>query len=197
MNVLVLHAHPDPTSFNRALVDRAVAGLESAGHDCELIDLYGIDYRAALSTEEHAGYASREPIVDPVVAQHARLVQSCDVLVFVYPTWWSSLPAILKGWMERTLVPGVAFDLDPGTGTLAPRLQHIHHIVGITTYGSPWWYVKLVNDAGRRTLSRTLRTSTGWRTRVTWLGLYELDAATEHRRTTFLRRVETRMGRLR
>jgi len=130
-----------------------------------------------------------------VIAEHAALVQSVDTLVFVYPTWWSSLPAILKGWLERVMVPGVAFVFDD-SGKVQRNLMHIRRIVGISTYGSPRLYVRAINDNGRRTLMRVLRLSCGWRTRGRWLGLYAIDTATAAQRAAFLRRVDRRMRSL-
>lgn len=196
MKALVVHAHPDPDSFSRALRDRAVLGLESAGYSCEVLDLYALDYRAVMSRDEHIAYGASSPVTDPLVAAHAAAISACDIAVFVYPTWWSSLPAILKGWIERTLVPGVAFDLDSRTNKLIPLLVNVRRVVGITTHGSPWWYVKLVNDSGRRTITRTLRASTGLRTRTTWLAMYALDGRSQARRSRFLDRVEQKMTSL-
>ncbi len=196
MKALLVHAHPDPASFNRALLDRAITGLESAGCSCDVIDLYAIDYRAELNREGHIAYFSSSAVIDPVVAEHARLVRACDILVFVYPTWWSSLPAILKGWLDRTLVEGVAFDLDRRTGRISPLLGNIGHLVGITTHGSPRWYVKLVNDNGRRTILRAVRAAIGWRTKTTWLAMYDLDGRSDDQRNKFLDRVERSMSRV-
>jgi putative NADPH-quinone reductase len=196
MNALVVHAHPDPDSFSHALLERVVAGLESAGHAVDVIDLYAVDYRAAMSRDEHLAYSSSSPILDPAVARHAEQVRSCDTLVFVYPTWWSSFPAILKGWIERTLVPGIAFELDEESGKLRPLLTNIDRLIGVTTHGSPRWYVKIINDNGRRMVTRTLRACTGLRVKTTWLAMYELDARSPVRRQRFLQRVQQTLGEL-
>lgn len=196
MKALIVHAHPDPDSFNRRIVDRTITGLEAAGHTCTLLDLYRLDYRSEMSLDEHLAYSSTTTILDPLVEEHAQLVRSCDILVFVYPTWWSSTPAILKGWFERTLVRGVAFDLDERSGKLAPLLLNVRHLAGITTHGSPRWYVKIVNDCGRRTIMRSVRAVIGLRTRTTWLALYDLDGRTHAHRERFLDRVESTMSRL-
>ncbi len=196
MKALLVHAHPDPDSYSRALRDKVVAGLQAAGHTCDILDLYAHDYRAAMNRDEHIAYSTPTPLNDPMVIGHADVISQCDLVVFVYPTWWSSVPAILKGWMERTLVRGVAFDLDERTGKLTPLLRQVRHIVGVTTHGSPWWYVKLVNDNGRRTLTRALRVSTGLRTKITWMAMYSLDGRSESSRQTFLDRVERKMKSL-
>jgi NAD(P)H dehydrogenase (quinone) len=197
MRVLVVHAHPEPTSFNRALAHEAVTALEEAGHHVDLIDLYGQNYSPCMTEAERRAYDTDDPVLDPVVAAHARLVRRAEALVFVYPTWWSSLPAILKGWMERTLVMGVAFELDPSTRRVRPLLTGVRTIVGISSYGSPQRYVRIVNDNGRRTLTRALRGCTGWRTRTRWLAMYELDTSSDDERQAFLATVRTTMRSLR
>lgn len=197
MRALVIVAHPVTDSFCHALADRAVAGLEAGGHDVTVLDLYAEGFRAAMSPEERRAYHDDEPVIDPMVARHADVVLAAEVLVFVYPTWWSGLPAILKGWLERVLVPGVGFRFDERTGRVRPGLGQIRHLVGISTYGSPRTYVRLVNDNGRRTITRALRMSCGFRVRSRWHGLYAVDTSTAAERVRFAARVEADMAGLR
>ncbi|HWL44385.1 MAG TPA: NAD(P)H-dependent oxidoreductase [Ilumatobacter sp.] len=195
MRALVVVANPNPESFGHALAAAAVDGLRAAGHHVDVIDLYAVGFQAAMSTAERQAYHTDTPIVDPQVAEHAELVGRAELLVFVYPTWWSGLPAILKGWLERVLVPGVGFRFDT-EGRVRPGLPQVRRIVGISTYGSPRAYVTAINDNGRRTLARTLRLSCGWRARPVWLGLYRMDARTDADRAEFAAHVRTRMARL-
>ena len=194
MKALVVVAHPCDDSFSHAAADRAVDGLTAAGHTVDVIDLYAEGFRAAMSYEERIAYESGDPILDPQVAAHVELLQSAQILVFVYPTWWSSMPAILKGWLERVMVPGVGFRFDEKSGKVKPGLLHVKRIVGISTYGSPWLAVRLVNDNGRRMLTRSLRMSSGLRTRTEWFGLYGMDTVSAADRTAFLARIEQRMA---
>ncbi len=196
MRVLVIHAHPDSESFSHAILAATLDGLARAGHDATVIDLYALDYPGGLSRDEWRAYETNSPVLDPLVAEHVALVRAADALVFVYPTWWSSVPAILKSWLERTMVMGLAFTLDERTRRIQPGLGHLRHLVGISTYGSPRWYVKLINDNGRRTITRTLRLSTGGKARNTWLPLYTLDGRTPDSRRAFLDRVRRSMERL-
>jgi len=195
MQVVVVLAHPNSDSFSHAIADRACVGLRGAGHEVHVLDLYAVGFRAAMSLADHVAYHGDNPAIDPMVADHGALVRGADALVFVYPTWWSSLPAILKGWLERVMVPGVAFVFND-QGKVRPGLNNIRRIVGISTYGSPRSYVGLINDNGRRTLTRALRLNTGLRTRASWLGLYAIDNATAEQRSEFLDRVERKMRSL-
>jgi putative NADPH-quinone reductase len=195
MQVLVVLAHPNEDSLNHAIASRACAALRSCGHEVHLLDLYALSFRAAMSPEERSAYHSDAPIVDDMVAEHAALLSSAEALVFIYPTWWSGLPAILKGWVERVCVPGVGFKFN-AAGKVRPGLTHVRHLVGISTYGSPRLYVKLVNDNGRRTILRTVRLNTGWRTRTKWFPLYEVDTSTASQREAFMATVERGMRSL-
>ncbi len=197
MLAAVVVAHPSADSYCRALAARAVAGLRAAGHDVVVLDLYDEGFGVAMTAEERHAYHTDEPIIDPMVARHADLVTRADALIFVYPTWWSGLPAILKGWLERVMVPGVGFRFHERSGKVRPGLGQVRHIIGISTYGSPRSYVRLVNDNGRRILTRALRLSCGFRARTTWLGFYAIDTSTLEAREEFAARVERELAALR
>lgn len=196
MRVGVVLAHPNPDSFAHELARRAVAGLVSAGHDVELVDLCAIGFQAAMSPDERAAYHGDQPVLDPQVQSQIDLVRSVQMLVFVYPTWWSGLPAVLKGWLERVMVPGVGFRFDERSGKIRPGLTNVRHLIGISTYGSPKWYVRAINDNGRRTLMRALRISCGFRVSRRWLGFYAIDSASESARREFAARIEREMSEL-
>jgi NAD(P)H dehydrogenase (quinone) len=196
MNVLLVVAHPCGDSYTHACADAATRGLSRAGHTVDAIDLYAQGFRAEMSLDERLAYESDDPILDPMVRDHASRVLQADAIVFVYPTWWSGLPAVLKGWLERVMVPGVGFTLDESTRKVRPGLARVRRIVGISTYGSPWAYVKLTNDNGRRIITRALRMSSGWRTRTTWLALYAIDTADSDQRREHLERIESRLAAL-
>lgn len=193
MRVLVLLANPNPTSFSHAIASRVERGLARAGHDVVVRDLCAEGFRAALDAEEHAAYQTDHPVLDPLVQSHIDDILASQALVFVYPTWWSSLPAVLKGWLDRVMVPGVGFVLDERR-KVHPGLSHVRRLAGISTYGSPLPYVKAINDNGRRIITRALRVSTGWRTRTTWMALYAMDTRSDAERTAFLDRVEREMA---
>lgn len=193
---LVVVAHPCTDSFTHAASRAAVTGLERAGHRVEVIDLYADGFRPHMSLDERLAYESDAPVLDPQVADHIERLRQSSILVFVYPTWWGGLPAMMKGWLERIMVPGVGFTFDERSGKVRPGLDHVRRIVGISTYGSPRRAVWVVNDNGRRILTRALRMSCGIRARTTWLALYEMDTRTPDERRRFLADVDERAGRL-
>lgn len=195
MRAVVVVAHPNPHSFGQAIAATARTALAERGHDVTVLDLYAEGFRTAMTLAERHAYHGDHPIIDPMVARHAAIVQQAEVLVFVYPTWWSTVPAILKGWLERVMVPGVSFVFDERR-RVRPGLTNIRRLVGISTYGAPWPLVKAINDNGRRTLLRALRLNTGLRTRRSWLALYKTDRSTPAQRAAFLRRVDRKLRSL-
>jgi len=195
MDVLLVCAHPEAGSYTHAIADAAARGFGRAGQDVTTLDLYNLAFAPAMTMAERAAYHTEQPLLDPLTVEHAALVRHADVLAFVYPTWWSAPPAILKGWLDRVLVTGVAFRFDH-RGKVRPALTHVRHLVGVSTYGAPWAYVKVVNDGGRRMITRALRMSCGLRTPTTWLGLYSVDTLGAAERDAFLNRVEHKLARL-
>jgi len=190
MKVLVVLAHPNPDSFSHAIVDRVVCALANREHSVSVIDLYALDYSPALTRAELAAYPTSEPAIDPMVIEHTRLIQECSTIVFVYPTWWSSMPAILKGWIDRTMLPGIAFSVDPQTLKLQPGLTNVRRLIGITTFGGPRLASLVVRDNGSKIVTRSLRAVCHRRCRTTWLRMFNVDSSTIAQREKFLRRVE-------
>ena len=124
MKVLVVHAHPEPTSFTAALKDRAVDTLGRAGHDVVVSDLNaeGFDPVAGrhdfvtVADEQRFHYQSEQAhaaaldgFADDVRREQERVSQA-DAFVFTFPIWWGGVPAILKGWFDRVLAYGFAYE---------------------------------------------------------------------------------------
>jgi NAD(P)H dehydrogenase (quinone) len=193
MRVVVVHAHPDPESFSRALCDVAVATLRRS-HSVELFDLYADGFDARLTTEERIAYETDTPILDAYVARSAAAVKAADALLFVYPTWWFGAPAVMKGWLERVFVPGVGFSLDPKTNKVKSGLRSIRRVGAVTTYGSPKRNIFAMADGGKRLVNRCVRAMCSVRCRTTWLGLYGVDAGEQAQRKEFLLRVDRKLS---
>jgi len=195
MRVVVVVADPDPAGYPRSIADAARTSVTATGHEVTVLDLYAEGFRAVMSDRERAAYHGERPLLDPMVERHARIVMDAEVLIFVYQTRWSMMPAVLKGWLERTLVPGVGFVFDE-RHRVRRGLTNVRRVIGISTYSASWWHVKLTHDNGRRILHRALRLNTAVMTRRTWLGLYRVDGRTDEQRAEFLRRVDRKLSAL-
>ena len=122
MRALVVYCHPDPESFNAAICDLVCQRLTGAGAELRVLDLYARGFDGALSRAEWKGYLD-SPANRIVVEEDAAALEWCDTLIFIYPTWWYGLPALLKGWLDRVMLPDVAFLMpDGGNRTIRPGL---------------------------------------------------------------------------
>ena len=186
MNIVVVLGHPSADSYCAAIFERIILALESQStHNVTAIRLADEKFATAMSTAERVAYETSTPLINDETKRYAEVLLQAEVLIFVYPTWWSGLPAQLKGWLERVFVLGVAFRFNKNR-KIRPNLHNVRHIIGVSTYGSPWRYMKLINDNGRRTLTRAIRMSTGLRTRTMWCGIYALDTCTQQQREKFI-----------
>ncbi|MDR3248329.1 MAG: NAD(P)H-dependent oxidoreductase [Treponema sp.] len=113
MKVFIVYAHPSEDSFTRHIRDRFIAGLESVGHSYILSDLYRMNFRGDMDEGEYlreAYYRLDAPIPDDVRLEHEKINNS-DAIVFIYPVFWSDVPAKLKGWFDRVWTYGFAYGL--------------------------------------------------------------------------------------
>lgn len=195
MNALVVYCHPVEGSFCSAMRDAAISGLRAAGHMVDVINLAAEQFNPVMTTSEWNTYQQGNGDIPIGLERDVALVKSAEIIVFVYPTWWGGLPAQLKGWLERVMLPGTAFVFNE-SNKVRPGLRNIRRIHIASTFGSPWLYVRFVNDNGRRILARAFRMNTSLRTKVSTSSLYAMDTATDASRKSFLLSLEKKMRTL-
>ena len=118
MRVLTILAHPQPGSFNHAIAKAALSALETGGHEIIFHDLYAERFDPLLRSEEIRKGAQ----IDEALARHCRDLAEAEGIIVVHPNWWGMPPAILKGWVDRVVRPGVAYEfLEGDSGEGVPR----------------------------------------------------------------------------
>ncbi len=184
MNTLVVYAHPSPTSFNAAIRDEVVSTLTEQGHDVRVRDLYAMNFKPVLDADDFASFGRGEVPAD--VAAEQDVIRWADALVFVYPVWWWDRPAILKGWIDRVIRYGFAFEYGPeGVKGLLN-----HKALVIQTHGStPEMYDAFdAQDAPRRTMMNGTLKFAGIEN-ATYQAFYGVATSTEAQRQTWLAEV--------
>lgn len=127
MNALLVFSHPDPASFTAAVTQAVRAGFEAAGHAAEVADLAREGFDPRMQLHDLAVYREQAVVADDIVREQRR-VDRADALVLVYPVWWWSMPAQLKGWIDRVFINGWAYGYTPegkARGLLANRPLHL------------------------------------------------------------------------
>lgn len=169
MRVLLIDAYR-PDDPDRVVVDAAAEALRTNGHEIDRIDLVDQGFQAFMSEEERAAYHTDEPLIAEDAKASAALVRQAQALLFCYPTVTHTVPAVLKGWLERVLVLGVAFEFDD-KGRIAPAMTGVRRIGAVTTTPHGWVTTRRHGDLGRRTIMWTLRLNCHRLCRRTFVGL--------------------------
>ncbi|MEX3009651.1 NAD(P)H-dependent oxidoreductase [Hoeflea sp. TYP-13] len=197
MRILIVFCHPYEESNAASLYECAKSTLAGRGHEIRAIDLYRDGFDPALGREEWLTYFNEPEKNVEALKSHVEALQWAEGLVLIYPTWMYGPPAMLKGWMERVLLPGVAFEVAPEEDSrIIGGLKNIRFFQVITTSGSPRWWLRLVRDPGRNMIMRALRILFHPTCRMRWLQLYDMDHASNEDRAEFLRKVERELSKV-
>ena len=127
-NVLIVYAAPEPKSLNGAMLAAAVSTLKGKGMNVEISDLYGMGFKAVLDPSDFPDrrdtvvfdpaaeqmHAIATGTIAPDIAAEIEKVRRADLLIVQFPIWWTSMPAILKGWFDRVFAQGFVVDLQKG-----------------------------------------------------------------------------------
>ncbi len=118
MQISIILAHPDPASFNHAIARTALETVRENGHTVFFHDLYREKFDPLLPAQEVA----RNAALPASLRQHCDEITVADGIIIVHPNWWGQPPAILKGWVDRVIRPGVAYEfLEGDSGEGVPR----------------------------------------------------------------------------
>lgn len=199
MRVLVVYAHPDPTSTVGRLRDAVINELGLVGHEVRQHDLYAENFNPVMSAFErknHGNSIDTKLSIMPELRAPIENLRWCEAIIFVYPTWWSSQPTILKGWFDRLLVNDVAWYLPDGANRIRPLLTNIRRIVVVTTHGSSKFINSVQGEPGKRTALRSVRLMMHWRTRSKWIAFYGLDKKTDAQRDEMIMKVRRQIRRV-
>jgi putative NADPH-quinone reductase len=199
MRVMVLHAHPLETSYNRALCNAVLDALRAKGHDPDLVDLYAENFDPVLSREGRLRYHDVAHNITPDLKPYVDRLMAAEALVVVHPVWNYGFPAILKGYFDKVFMPGVSFVLEggdgPDKGKLIPNLKHIRKVAFVTSYGGDRWRTLIMGDPPRRMARRWGWVTFGGRLPPAYLALYDMNNVTPERLQGFIEKVKRVIGR--
>lgn len=146
-----------------------------------VIDLYAEGFDPVLRLEDWRAHRRGEGWREADLDRHLAALREAEGVVFVYPTWWYGLPAMLKGWVDRVWQPGVAFTIDDGVFR-THQLTRVRRFAAITTYGSPRFFIEwIVGDPVRRQLIRGLALQFARGAKTRWVPIYGVDGKSQAR----------------
>jgi putative NADPH-quinone reductase len=188
MRAFIVYDHPYPESFAAAALRAVVSGLAAAGHEADVADLHADRFDPVYPAEALARYAEGAP-ADASVLDYQRRIDAAHHLVFVFPVWWQVLPAMSKGFLDKVLLPGWAFELREGTPVgLLGRLR----VTFVTSMGAT--ASEYTSEFGNALVGMFTRGTWGFvgipEQQVTWLNFADIDRSTLVARREWLNGVE-------
>lgn len=200
MNILVINGHPDKKSFSASIFNEIIENLNKEKHKIETLNLAEMKFDPVL----RFGYRERMK-EDTEITYSQELIQWADHLIFIYPIWWSSMPSLMKGWIDQVFTPGVAYSsnrkgifvLNFITGRQFKKLLKNKTADIITTSQGPsWWYrifsgiISVPDSYGIAVLKSAVLNHCGIKTKkVINLGNMNRDSNTLNIRKKFLKKI--------
>ncbi|NTU72740.1 NAD(P)H-dependent oxidoreductase [Candidatus Roizmanbacteria bacterium] len=147
--ILIFNGHPDKESFCTALAQAYKEGADMARTGCKLINLVDLDFTPVLKY----GYRKRTDL-EPDLLAVQRDIKEADHLVFVYPTWWSTFPALLSGFIDRVFLPGFAFKYRENSPFWDKLLTGKTARLIVTMDAPPWYYFFIMGSPGHKAMKK-------------------------------------------
>ncbi len=183
-SVLVINGHPDPGSYNYALSNAYLAGVEKAGLDVSQINIAELNFSPSLTY----GYRKESPL-EPDLENALNLIKKAEHIVWFFPMWWYGYPAIMKGFIDRVFLPGHAFAYQKGN-PFPKKLFKGKSARMVITADTPAWYNRLfMGSPAIKQLKRGTLQFTGINpVRVTYIS--PIRGSSEEFRKKWLEKVE-------
>lgn len=142
MKTLIVYNHPYEGSFCNAILKAVQRGLKKGGHTCKVINLDKDNFDPVMRAKDLKAFAelgrgieSALMNLDPTVFRYKKKLEWADHIVMIFPIWWMSMPAMMKGFVDKVIFPGVAYDMD--NGRLVSRLASLKQVTVISTMNTP------------------------------------------------------------
>ncbi|USS91305.1 NAD(P)H-dependent oxidoreductase [Fructilactobacillus carniphilus] len=187
MKTLVIYAHPYSQSFNHAIFNTVTTELQSNHMEFQTLDLYLEQFNPAFSQSELALYHEGKAL-DPLVKKYQQAFKEAQQVIFIFPIWWNDVPAIVKGLVDKVMLPHFSYE-EKATG-LTGQLTNIKQTYVITTSKGPTFYLKYMmgNHLQRVFVNQTLK-QVGMRNRH-WVNFGSIKKSTPQSRERFLQKIE-------
>ncbi|HTE31668.1 MAG TPA: NAD(P)H-dependent oxidoreductase [Chryseolinea sp.] len=196
MKVVVVFNHPYDGSYCNAILQSVIAGIRKGNHEVDVIHLDKDGFNPVMTAEDLKAYKCQNSI-DPKVLEYKSRIDQADHLIFIFPIWWELMPALTKGFIDKVIFPGVAYEYGNKNHTrMNPLWIKIKGITMITTMNSPgilYWGV--FGNAIQRAVMRGTFWKMGYKNRK-WISLNMVKMVSEDKRKKWLTKLEEKFTTL-
>ena len=190
MKVAVVFNHPYEGSYCNAILESVKSGLQKANHELDIIHLDKENFNPVMTAEDLKAFRDKKP-VDLKVIEYKKRLEQADHLVFIFPIWWELMPALMKGFIDKVIFPGVAYDYVNGSNTrMKPLMTNIKGVTVITTMNTPRILYRLIfGNAVQKALMRGTFWKLGYKNRK-WISLNMVKSVSDEKRKSWLSKIE-------
>jgi len=195
MRTGIIFNHPYEGSFCNAVLDAVTTGLTKAQHEVDLIHLDKDGFNPVMTAADLKAFKDRSP-VDPQVIEYKQRLDKADHLIFIFPIWWELMPALTKGFIDKVIFPGVAYDYTQ-RGFMKPLFKSVKSVTVITTMNTHSFFYRLVFG---NAIKRAMITGTFWKMGYKnrkWINLCMVKMVSDKKRKKWLTKLEDRFAGLR
>lgn len=137
MKVVIVFNHPYEGSYCNAILNSVICGLQQAKHETDIINLDKDGFNPVMTAQDLKAFRDKKAI-DPKVIEYKQRLEKAGHAIFIFPIWWELMPAMMKGFIDKVIFPGVAYDYINGSNTrMKPLLTNIKGVTVITTMNTP------------------------------------------------------------
>lgn len=193
MKIVIIYNHPYDGSFCNAILNAVTTGLLKGNHEVDLIHLDKDEFNPVMTAQDLKAFVDRKP-VDPKVIEYNKRIETADHLVFIFPIWWELMPALMKGFVDKVIFPGVAYDYKEN-GFMTKKWTNVKSITLITTMNTPRFFYRLLFG---NAIKKAFFTGTFWKTGYKnrkWISLNGVKSVSQEKRSKWLQDIEKRFSK--
>ncbi|MBS1496984.1 MAG: NAD(P)H-dependent oxidoreductase [Bacteroidetes bacterium] len=194
MRVVIVFNHPYKGSYCNAILEAVMAGLHKANHEIDLIHLDEDGFNPVMTGADLKAFKDRAPI-DPQSLAYKQRIDKADHLVFIFPIWWELMPAMTKGFIDKVIFPGIAYDYKPN-GFMMKKWEKLKSVTVITTMNTASIVYRLIFGNAIR---KAMMTGTFWKMgykKRKWINLGMVKTVSDTKRKKWLAKIEKKFAGL-
>lgn len=193
MRTVIVFNHPYEESYCNAILESVTKGLEKSTHEVDVINLDKDQFNPRMTSVDLKAFVEHTA-VDPQVIGYQERIRTADHLIFIFPIWWDIMPATTKGFIDRVLSPGLAYDHHPRGFGLVPLLKNLKSVTVITTMNKPAiMYSLLIGNLIRKVMLRSVFKTMGYKN-VSWINFTSVKRVSHEKRVKWLTNLENRFS---
>lgn len=195
MRVAIIFNHPYEGSYCNAILTAVTKGLQKRNHEIDLIHLDKDGFNPVMTAADLKAFKDKKPI-DPKVIEYKQRLDQANHLIFIFPIWWELMPALTKGFIDKVIFPGVAYDYTSKGYGMIPLFKNIKGVTVITTMNTASIIYRLIfGNAIRKAIMTGTFWKMGYKNRK-WINLSMVKSVSGKKQKKWLRKIENKFANL-